>query len=53
MAIGSSYKGVKEMNLHLLGETIPVGTHFVNLPLGKTQTFSDFLTRWKNENGLK
>jgi hypothetical protein len=52
-AIGSSYKEIKEMNLHLSGETIPVGTHFINLPSGTTQKFSDFFAHWKNENGLK
>ena len=53
MAIGSSYKEIKEMNLHLSGETIPTGTHFINLPSGTTQKFSDFFAHWKNENGLK
>jgi len=53
VGIGSSYKEIKEMNLHLSGETIPVGTHFINLPPGTTQKFWDFFARWKNENGLK
>jgi len=51
-AIGSSYKEVKEMNLHLSAETIPVGTHFINLPPGTTQKFWDFFAHWKNVNGL-
>jgi membrane-bound lytic murein transglycosylase D len=53
VAIGSSYKEIKEMNLHLSGETIPVGTHFINLPPGTTQKFWDFFAHWENENGLK
>ena len=52
-AIGSSYKEIKEMNLHLSGETLPVGIHFLNLPPGTTQKFWDFFAHWKNENGLK
>lgn len=50
--IGSSYKEIKEMNLHLQGETIPVGTHFLNLPPGRIRSFWDFFLRWKNANGL-
>ncbi|MCJ7783888.1 MAG: hypothetical protein MUP41_08125, partial [Desulfobacterales bacterium] len=53
VAIGSSYKEIKETNLHLSGETIPVGTHFLNLPPGTVQTFWDFFSYWKNENNPK
>ena len=53
VAMGSSYKDIKEMNLHLSGEIIPVGTHFINLPPGTTEKFCDFFARWKSENGLK
>jgi len=53
VAIGSSYKEIKETNLHLSGETIPVGTHFLNLPPGTVQTFLGFFSYWKNENNPK
>ena len=39
MAIGSSYKEIKEMNLHLSEENIPMGTHFLNLPPGTSDRF--------------
>jgi membrane-bound lytic murein transglycosylase D len=48
-AIGSYYKEVKEMNLHLSEETIPVGTHFLNLPPGTSERFWAFFSTWKKE----
>ncbi len=48
-AIGSSYKELKEMNLHLLEETIPPGAHFFNLPEGTSERFLGFLNRWLKE----
>jgi hypothetical protein len=46
-AIGSYYKEVKEMNLHLSEETIPTGTHFLNLPPGTSDRFWAFFSTWK------
>jgi membrane-bound lytic murein transglycosylase D len=46
-AIGSYYKEVKEMNLHLSEETIPTGTHFLNLPQGTSERFWTFFSTWK------
>jgi membrane-bound lytic murein transglycosylase D len=48
-AIGSYYKEVKEMNLHLSEETIPPGTHFLNLPPGTSERFWTFFSTWKKE----
>jgi hypothetical protein len=48
-AIGSYYKEVKEMNLHLSEETIPAGIHFLNLPPGTSDRFWTFLSAWKKE----
>ncbi len=48
-ATGSSYKELKEMNLHLLEETIPPGTHFLNLPEGTSERFLGFVNRWLKE----
>lgn len=48
-ATGSSYKELKEMNLHLLEEAIPPGTHFLNLPEGTSERFMSFLNRWLKE----
>lgn len=52
-AIGSYYKELKEMNLHLLEETIPPGTHFLNLPEGTSHRFLSFLARWMKEPEVK
>lgn len=46
-AIGFSYKEIKEMNLHLIEETIPPGIHVLNLPLGTSGKFFSFLELWK------
>ncbi len=48
-AIGSYYKEVKEMNLHLSEETIPAGTHFLNLPPGSSDRFWAFFLARKKE----
>jgi hypothetical protein len=48
-AIGAYYKEVKEMNLHLSEETIPTGTHFLNLPPGTSDRFWAFFSTWKKE----
>lgn len=48
-AIGRYYKEVKELNLHLLGDSIPPGTHFLNLPSGTSEKFYIFLSSWKKE----
>ncbi len=52
-AIGSYYKEVKEMNLHLSEETIPPGIHFLNLPPGASDRFWTFFSTWKKEPGVK
>jgi len=52
-AIGSYYKEVKEMNLHLPEETIPAGIHFLNLPPGTSDRFWTFFSTWKKELGGK
>jgi len=52
-AIGFSYKEIKEMNLHLAEDTIPGGTHFLNLPKGTSERFWSFLNDWKKEPGEK
>jgi membrane-bound lytic murein transglycosylase D len=49
-ALGIPYKQIKEMNLHLSGEWIPAGTHFLNLPPGTSEKFWAFLSRWRNED---
>jgi hypothetical protein len=46
-AIGSYYKEVKEMNLHLIEEAIPAGIHFLNLPPGTSDRFWTFFSAWK------
>jgi hypothetical protein len=48
-AIGSYYKEIKEMNLHLFEETIPPGIHFLNLPPGTAEKFWAFFNSWKKE----
>ena len=51
-ATGSFYKDIKEMNLHLSGDAIPAGAHFLNLPPGTSQRFWAFFSDWKKENSL-
>jgi hypothetical protein len=46
-AIGVSYKEIKEMNLHLIEDSIPPGFHILNLPLGTSETFWTFWDLWK------
>jgi membrane-bound lytic murein transglycosylase D len=48
-AIGFYYKEIKEMNPHLFDETIPPGTHFLNLPPGTSEKFLAFFSAWKKE----
>ncbi len=48
-AIGRYYKEVKELNPHLVGDSIPSGTHFLNLPSGTSEIFLIFLSSWKKE----
>jgi membrane-bound lytic murein transglycosylase D len=48
-ALGSYYKEMKEMNLHLSEEIIPVGTHVLNLPPGTSRRFWEFFSRWQSE----
>jgi membrane-bound lytic murein transglycosylase D len=48
-AIGFFYKEIKEMNPHLFDETIPPGTHFLNLPPGTSEKFLAFFSAWKKE----
>jgi hypothetical protein len=48
-ATGLFYKEVKEMNPHLFEETIPPGTHVLNLPRGTSEKFRAFLSAWKKE----
>jgi hypothetical protein len=52
-AIGSFYKEIKEMNPHLSEETIPPGTHFLNLPPGTSEKFWVFFSAWKKETEKK
>lgn len=46
-AIGLYYKEIKEMNPHLFEETVPPGTHFLNLPPGTSERFWAFFSAWK------
>ena len=48
-ATGFFYKEIKEMNPHLFEETIPPGTHFLNLPPGSCEKFWAFFSNWKKE----
>ena len=43
IALQVPYKEIKEMNLHLSGEVIPAGIHFLNLPAGMTERFKAYL----------
>jgi soluble lytic murein transglycosylase-like protein len=49
-ALGVTYKEMKEMNPHLLEETIPPGVHYLNLPPETSEKFWSFLSTW--EKGL-
>jgi membrane-bound lytic murein transglycosylase D len=46
-AVGSFYKEIKEMNLHLSEETIPAGTYFLSLPAGTSGKFWTFFSAWR------
>jgi membrane-bound lytic murein transglycosylase D len=48
-AIGFYYKEIKELNPHLSEESIPPGTHFLNLPPGASAAFWAFFSTWKKE----
>jgi peptidoglycan lytic transglycosylase D len=48
-AIGFFYKEIKELNPHLVEDTIPPGIHFVNLPPGTSERFRIFFSAWKKE----
>jgi len=48
-AVGFFYKEIKEMNPQLSEETIPPGTHVLNLPPGGSERFRDFFFAWKKE----
>ena len=48
-ATGFFYKEIKEMNPHLSEESIPPGTHFLNLPQGTSGKFWVFFSAWKKE----
>jgi membrane-bound lytic murein transglycosylase D len=53
VAMGIPYKEIKEMNLHLSGEGIPAGTHFLNLPPGKSEKFWAFFSKWRTEDPVR
>jgi hypothetical protein len=53
MAIRYSYKGVKELNLHLPEEAIPAGIHVLNLPPGTSDLFWTFFSNWKKSLGYQ
>jgi hypothetical protein len=48
-AVGFFYKEIKEMNPQFSEETIPPGTHVLNLPPGTSERFWDFFFAWKKE----
>lgn len=48
-AIGFYYKEIRELNPHFSEETIPPGTHFLNLPPGTSVSFWAFFSDWKKE----
>jgi membrane-bound lytic murein transglycosylase D len=52
-ALGFYYKEIREMNPHLSEETIPPGTHFLNLPPGTSEKFWTFFSAWKKEAEVK
>jgi hypothetical protein len=51
--MGLYYKDLKEMNLHLPGESIPAGTHFLNLPFGTAERFWTFFNDWIRDCNCK
>jgi membrane-bound lytic murein transglycosylase D len=53
MAIGYSYKEVKELNLHLSEENIPAGIQVLNLPPGTSDLFWTFFSNWKKSLGYQ
>lgn len=48
-ATGFFYKEIKELNPHFFEEAIPLGNHFLNLPLGTAEKFWTFFSLWKRE----
>ncbi len=46
-AVGCFYKEIKEMNPHLTEDTVPPGTHFLNIPPGTSGRFQAFFSDWK------
>ncbi len=46
-AIGFTYKEIKEMNLHLIEDTLPPGIHVLNLPPETMEKFWSFFDLWK------
>ncbi len=46
-ALGVYYKDIKELNLHLSGDAVPPGIHYLNLPPGTSQRFWIFFSMWK------
>ncbi len=49
-AIGSTYKEVKEINLHFSTEVIPAGSQVLYLPEGTSERFMVFFSRWQKES---
>jgi membrane-bound lytic murein transglycosylase D len=47
-ALDLTYKEIREMNPHFSEESIPAGTHVINLPKGKSERFRTFLASRKN-----
>jgi len=50
-SMGLYYKELKEMNPHLSGDSVPAGTHFLNLPFGSAQRFWTFFNTWTKNGG--
>ncbi len=48
-AIGSYFKELKEMNLHLPEEAIPAGNQSLNLPSGTSERFWNFFNQWRKD----
>lgn len=48
-AVGVSYKKMKDLNPHFIEESIPIGTHFLNLPPQSSEPFYAFFSTWKGE----
>ncbi len=53
MGMGLYYKELKEMNPHLSGDSVPAGTHFLNLPFGTAQRFWTFFNTWIKDGGRR